>query len=184
MKLTVLDGYCLNPGDLSWDALRGLVDVTVYDRTPAAQVIERMGHTRPLVPACNRSRSRQERRIQQRSERKSADALRSPAKESAAGIPLGQELSEFRMRIHSGNKNQTPNTKLQQTEKHQSQNVMCEDSFAVHGGEDFEQLGCFAIQRTSFVCQQRFGRCDHSEEEPGFLGFLDATLDGETEILL
>jgi glycerate dehydrogenase len=43
MKLTVLDGYCLNPGDLSWDALRGLVDVTVYDRTPAAQVIERMG---------------------------------------------------------------------------------------------------------------------------------------------
>ncbi|MBL8229061.1 MAG: D-2-hydroxyacid dehydrogenase [Bryobacterales bacterium] len=43
MKLVVLDGYCLNPGDLSWDALRGLVDVTVYDRTPAAAVIERMG---------------------------------------------------------------------------------------------------------------------------------------------
>jgi glycerate dehydrogenase len=43
MKLVVLDGYCLNPGDLTWDALRELADVTVYDRTPAASVIERMG---------------------------------------------------------------------------------------------------------------------------------------------
>lgn len=43
MKLVVLDGYCLNPGDLTWDALRDLVDVTVYDRTSAADVIERIG---------------------------------------------------------------------------------------------------------------------------------------------
>lgn len=43
MKLVVLDGYCLNPGDLSWDALRKLVDVEVHDRTPAAQVRERVG---------------------------------------------------------------------------------------------------------------------------------------------
>ena len=41
MKLVVLDGYALNPGDLSWDALRGLVDVTVYDRTPPDLVVER-----------------------------------------------------------------------------------------------------------------------------------------------
>lgn len=34
MKIIVLDGYTLNPGDLSWDALRALGDVTVYDRTP------------------------------------------------------------------------------------------------------------------------------------------------------
>lgn len=33
MKIVVLDGYTENPGDLSWDALKALGDVTVYDRT-------------------------------------------------------------------------------------------------------------------------------------------------------
>ncbi len=37
----VLDGYALNPGDLSWDALAKLARVDVYDRTPEAQVVER-----------------------------------------------------------------------------------------------------------------------------------------------
>lgn len=32
MKIVVLDGYTLNPGDLSWDALRELGEVVVYDR--------------------------------------------------------------------------------------------------------------------------------------------------------
>jgi glycerate dehydrogenase len=41
MKITVLDGYCLNTGDLSWDALRAFGDVEVFDRTPADQVVER-----------------------------------------------------------------------------------------------------------------------------------------------
>lgn len=41
MKLVVLDGYTLNPGDLSWDALRSLAEVTIYDRTPPEQVVER-----------------------------------------------------------------------------------------------------------------------------------------------
>jgi len=41
MRIVVLDGYCLNPGDLSWDALRAMGEVTVYDRTPEAQVVER-----------------------------------------------------------------------------------------------------------------------------------------------
>lgn len=41
MKIIVLDGYTLNPGDLSWDALRRLGDVTVYDRTAPAEVIAR-----------------------------------------------------------------------------------------------------------------------------------------------
>ncbi|GAB4039988.1 D-2-hydroxyacid dehydrogenase [Spirosoma jeollabukense] len=41
MKIVVLDGYTLNPGDLSWDGLEKLGDVTVYDRTPADQVVER-----------------------------------------------------------------------------------------------------------------------------------------------
>lgn len=34
MKIVVLDGYMLNPGDLSWDSLHGLGKVTIYDRTP------------------------------------------------------------------------------------------------------------------------------------------------------
>ena len=34
MKITVLDGYTLNPGDLGWEALEQLGECTVYDRTP------------------------------------------------------------------------------------------------------------------------------------------------------
>jgi glycerate dehydrogenase len=41
MKLVVLDGYCLNPGDLSWDGLQRLGDVTVFDRTRPEAVVER-----------------------------------------------------------------------------------------------------------------------------------------------
>lgn len=33
MKIVVLDGYTLNPGDLSWDGLEKLGELTVYDRT-------------------------------------------------------------------------------------------------------------------------------------------------------
>ena len=33
MKIVVLDGYTLNPGDISWSALEELGDVTIYDRT-------------------------------------------------------------------------------------------------------------------------------------------------------
>ena len=32
-KLVVLDGFSLNPGDLSWDRLKALCDLTVYDRS-------------------------------------------------------------------------------------------------------------------------------------------------------
>ncbi|MEJ7739288.1 MAG: D-2-hydroxyacid dehydrogenase [Chitinophagaceae bacterium] len=41
MKIVILDGYTLNPGDLSWDELKKLGDVAIYDRTPADQVVER-----------------------------------------------------------------------------------------------------------------------------------------------
>lgn len=41
MKITVLDGYCLNPGDLSWDPLRRLGEVEVFDRTMVDEVVER-----------------------------------------------------------------------------------------------------------------------------------------------
>jgi glycerate dehydrogenase len=41
MKITVLDGYALNPGDLSWDSLATLGDLQIFDRTPAAEVAAR-----------------------------------------------------------------------------------------------------------------------------------------------
>ena len=41
MKITVLDGYGLNPGDMSWDELKALGDVEIFDRTPREQVVER-----------------------------------------------------------------------------------------------------------------------------------------------
>lgn len=41
MKITVLDGYTLNPGDMSWEKLGELGDLTVYDRTTPTETIER-----------------------------------------------------------------------------------------------------------------------------------------------
>ncbi len=41
MKIVVLDGFTLNPGDNPWNDLLPLGDVEVYERTPADQVIER-----------------------------------------------------------------------------------------------------------------------------------------------
>lgn len=43
MKIVVLDGYTLNPGDLSWDELGALGELTVYDRTPVDKIAERIG---------------------------------------------------------------------------------------------------------------------------------------------
>ena len=42
MKIVVLDGQTLNPGDLSWDALKQLGDLTVYEYTLPAQTVERI----------------------------------------------------------------------------------------------------------------------------------------------
>ena len=41
MKIVVLDGFTLNPGDLNWDELASMGDFTVYDRTPRELVVER-----------------------------------------------------------------------------------------------------------------------------------------------
>jgi len=46
MKIVVLDGYTENPGDLSWDGLGALGELTVYDRTPVGdedEIIRRIG---------------------------------------------------------------------------------------------------------------------------------------------
>ena len=41
MRIVILDGYSVNPGDLSWDALREMGDVEVYDRTSPEEVVTR-----------------------------------------------------------------------------------------------------------------------------------------------
>jgi glycerate dehydrogenase len=41
MKIVVLDGFTLNPGDLSWEGIKSAGDLVVYDRTPADQILER-----------------------------------------------------------------------------------------------------------------------------------------------
>ena len=52
MKIVVLDGYTENPGDLSWEPLEQLGELTVYDRTdPAdeAEILSRIGDAEIVV---------------------------------------------------------------------------------------------------------------------------------------
>lgn len=41
MRIVVLDGYALNPGDLSWESLARLGDCVIHDRTAAADIVAR-----------------------------------------------------------------------------------------------------------------------------------------------
>ena len=41
MKIVILDGFTANPGDLSWERLAALGELTVYERTTAQQTVER-----------------------------------------------------------------------------------------------------------------------------------------------
>ncbi|MFA5576098.1 MAG: D-2-hydroxyacid dehydrogenase [Tissierellaceae bacterium] len=43
MKIVVLEGYTLNPGDLSWEQMEDIGELTVYDRTPTEEIAERIG---------------------------------------------------------------------------------------------------------------------------------------------
>lgn len=49
MKIVVLDGYTENPGDLSWEGLEKLGEVTVYDRTPAEEIVNRIGDAEVVI---------------------------------------------------------------------------------------------------------------------------------------
>ena len=41
MKIVILDGFTLNPGDLSWDGLKSLGGCEIYDRTSPDEVVKR-----------------------------------------------------------------------------------------------------------------------------------------------
>ena len=45
IKLTILDGHAVNPGDLPWTFLDGIVDYKVYERTSQEEVIEHIGNS-------------------------------------------------------------------------------------------------------------------------------------------
>ena len=52
MKIVVLDGYALNPGDFSWQGFEELGEVTVYDRTSYTdkqEIIERIGDAEAIL---------------------------------------------------------------------------------------------------------------------------------------
>jgi glycerate dehydrogenase len=40
-RIVVLDGYTLNPGDLSWKPLEQFGDCSIYERTPAEEIVAR-----------------------------------------------------------------------------------------------------------------------------------------------
>ena len=41
MKIVILDGYTLNPGDMSWNEFENIGEVVIYDRTSDDEIIER-----------------------------------------------------------------------------------------------------------------------------------------------
>ena len=49
MKIIVLDGYGLNPGDLNWNGFEELGELTVYDRTSPSELMERAAGAEVLV---------------------------------------------------------------------------------------------------------------------------------------
>lgn len=49
MKIVVLDGFTLNPGDLSWDAFKELGDIVVHERTDISEIVERVGDAKHIL---------------------------------------------------------------------------------------------------------------------------------------
>jgi glycerate dehydrogenase len=43
MNIVVLDGFTLNPGDLSWDPIESLGNCKIYERTPFGDILPRAG---------------------------------------------------------------------------------------------------------------------------------------------
>jgi glycerate dehydrogenase len=49
MKIVVLDGYALNPGDLSWDGLKNLGECQIFDRTKSEDIFSRIGDAEAIL---------------------------------------------------------------------------------------------------------------------------------------
>ncbi len=49
MKIVVLDGYCLNPGDNPWSGVEAFGDLITYDKTADSEVVERSREANVLL---------------------------------------------------------------------------------------------------------------------------------------
>lgn len=49
MKLTILDGHAVNPGDLPWDEFKKLADITIYERTKKEDVVKRINDSEAIL---------------------------------------------------------------------------------------------------------------------------------------
>lgn len=49
MKIVILDGYALNPGDLSWGPIEKLGEVIIYDRTKEDEIVDRIGDAEVIL---------------------------------------------------------------------------------------------------------------------------------------
>ena len=49
LNAVILDGYTENPGDLNWDYLESVFNLTVFDRTPPELVIERAKNSEVVI---------------------------------------------------------------------------------------------------------------------------------------
>jgi glycerate dehydrogenase len=48
-RIVILDGYTLNPGDLSWKEIEKLGEVTIYDRTAPDEIIKRIADAEIVI---------------------------------------------------------------------------------------------------------------------------------------
>jgi glycerate dehydrogenase len=49
MKIVILDGFTLNPGDLSWEGFKELGELKIYDRTMADQIVSRAENAEIII---------------------------------------------------------------------------------------------------------------------------------------
>jgi glycerate dehydrogenase len=49
MKIVILDGHAINPGDLSWDALKNLGTLEIFDRTAENEIVSRAREAEALL---------------------------------------------------------------------------------------------------------------------------------------
>ena len=45
MKITILDAHTVNPGDISWDEIKQLGDIEIFERTEQNQIIQRISQS-------------------------------------------------------------------------------------------------------------------------------------------
>lgn len=48
-KIVILDAYATVPGDISWDPIAQMGDLTIYDRTPPELIVERIGDANIVI---------------------------------------------------------------------------------------------------------------------------------------